>query len=97
MTHKKYVEILYELHENSFLTPVKCTADDIAKGLGHYSAYGSYWLSLSLIADGVEESRIEKFINYVEKWSQHQNRLKPRLLHLKAELECRRNIGGVVR
>lgn len=75
---------------------MKYTADDIAKALGHYSAYGTYWLSLSLITDGLEQSQIEKFINYVEIWSQLHIRLKPRLLHLRAELQCRTSVGEVI-
>ena len=68
----------------------------IAKALGHPSAYGTYWLSLSLITDGLEQSQIEKFINYVEVWSQHHIRLKPRILHLRAELQCRTHVGEVL-
>jgi hypothetical protein len=90
--HRKFAEILKEIHENSDLTPVDHPSNIIAKPLGYYSAYGSYWLSLSLISDGVEESNIEKFLTHLEKWSYQHGGLKPRYLHLRAELACRTSV-----
>lgn len=67
-------------------------ANIVAKALGYYSAYSSYWLALSLISDGVEESRVEKFLTNLERWSNQNARLKPGLLHLQAELACRTSV-----
>jgi hypothetical protein len=64
----------------------------VAKALGYYSGYSSYWLALSLISDGVEESRVEKLLTHLEKWSDQHTLLKPRLLHLQAELACRTSV-----
>jgi hypothetical protein len=62
-----------------------------AKALGHYSPYGSYWAALSLISDGADQKDVEKYIDHVEKWSKQHVLLKPRLLHLHAEIATKSN------
>ena len=59
-----------------------------AKALGHFSPYGSYWVALSLINDGMDEQIIEKYVSHVENWSKTHLPLRPRYLHLRAELAC---------
>ena len=92
LVHRKYAEILNEMHESSDLKPMGLPANFVAKGLGYYAAHSSYWLSLSLISDGAEEKYVEKVVTHVEKWSHQHSRLKPRLLHLRAELACRTSV-----
>lgn len=58
----------------------------LVKPLGHYSPYGSYWIALSMISDGDENSDVEPYVDYVHRWSKQHIALKPRFLHLRAEL-----------
>jgi hypothetical protein len=58
----------------------------VAKALGHFSPYGSYWAALSLIRDGADQEIIKKYVTHVDKWSQEHILLRPRILHLRAEL-----------
>jgi hypothetical protein len=64
-------------------------SDVVAKALGHFSPYGSYWTALSLIIDGVDQEVINKYVSHVDKWSQEHILLRPRILHLRAELASR--------
>lgn len=59
-----------------------------AKALGHFSPYGSYWAALSLINDAMDKQIIEKHVSHVENWSKTHLPLRPRYLHLRAELAC---------
>ena len=60
-----------------------------AKSLGFFAPYGSYWVALSMIQDGEEVRHIEKYIKHVEEWTKVHTILKPRCLHLRAELASR--------
>jgi hypothetical protein len=62
-----------------------------AKFLGHFSPHGSYWAALSLISDGEAEEVVEKYIAHAEKWSHQHVILRPRVLHLRAEIASRTN------
>ena len=85
-SYRKYAKILVDMHEDCMslpnLTMVLCSA----KSLGHFSPYGSYWASLSLINDHVDPDFVEKFISHVERWSRVHAPLRPRMLHLRAEI-----------
>lgn len=69
---------------------------NLAKALGYKSPYGSYWVGLSLINDGVDDRDVETYIKHVESWSKEHPPLKPRLLHLRAELACRSDTVEVI-
>jgi len=85
-SYRKYAKILVDMHEDCMsplnLVMVLCTA----KSLGHFSPYGSYWASLSLINDRVDPEFVENLISHVERWSRIHAPLRPRLLHLRAEI-----------
>ena len=85
-SYRKYAKILVDMHEDCMsplnLVMVLCTA----KSLGHFSPYGSYWASLTLINDRVDPEFVENLISHVERWSRIHAPLRPRLLHLRAEI-----------
>lgn len=54
--------------------------------MGHYSPYGSYWAALSMIIDGEDEHITQKYVDHVDNWSREHVLLRPRILHLRAEL-----------
>ena len=58
----------------------------LAKALGHFSPYGTYWAALSLIRDRVNPDFVEKLVSHVERWSRVHAPLLPRFLHLRAEI-----------
>jgi hypothetical protein len=62
-----------------------------AKGLGHYSPVGSYWIAMSLIADGESEGRIKEYLDHLSSWAAEHVIFKPRYLHVQAEIACRSN------
>jgi hypothetical protein len=67
-----------------------------AKALGHFSPYGSYWAAMSLLVQGADVNNVEKFVAHVEKWSLEHTLLRPRVLHLRAELACRSDVDEVL-
>jgi len=42
-----------------------------------------------LINDGMDEQNVAKYVGHVERWSKSHSPLRPRFLHLRAELACR--------
>lgn len=91
---KQYTKILFDLRQNgSCLTQIILTSK--AKAWGYHAPYGDYWIALSLIIDGVDENIILKLVMHVEKWSHQHISLKPRHLHLQAELAGRTSPSGV--
>lgn len=94
LAHRKYRKVLMELHKDSRSVWPRI-ANSSVKAIGFYSPYGSYWIALSLTDDGQDVDLIEPFVKHVESWSKQHNSLKPRALHLRAELACRSNIAEV--
>jgi hypothetical protein len=66
------------------------------RALGHYSPYGSYWAALSMITDGADPATVEKYVEHVAMWSKEHTLLRPRILHLRAELTCKVNVIEVL-
>ena len=71
-------------------------SDREAKVWGYHGPYGSYWIVLSGIMDGVDENITRNLVMHVEKWSQQHSLLKPRHLHLLAELAGRSDAKEVL-
>src|SRR5262245_11864261 len=94
--YQKYAKILLELHERCRPLLNAALANLQAKALGHVSPFGSYWIALSLINDGEANELVEQYLGRVSKWSVQILILRPRVLHLRAELACRTNPSEVL-
>lgn len=91
---KQYTKLLFDLRQNGSCLMQMCLTLT-AKAWGYLAPYGSYWIALSLIMDGEDESIIQKLLMHVENWSHQHSLLKPRHLHLQAELAWRSDVSEV--
>jgi hypothetical protein len=80
------MKMLMDMHEHGFYLRETLT---LGKAIGHFSPYGSYWVAMCLIYEGADDKTIEKFAAHVETWSCVHPLLRPRALHLRAELASR--------